>query len=167
MIAIQKSVAETILDAVTVTGAGSTYALPASSVQVTWQALYSSAPAAVSLVLQASNNNSDWITIDTTTNTAGEVRTVNISANFIRANLVSKTGAVTFSVIVVAKEYANYANLSLLVPIAYASLPTPSTGMLAVINDANTTTWGATIAGGSSSTVLAVYNGTNWTVVGK
>lgn len=37
-------------------------------------------------------------------------------------------------------------------------------GMLAVITDSNTTTQGATVAGGSSNTVLAWHNGSNWVV---
>lgn len=49
---------------------------------------------------------------------------------------------------------------------AFASLPTGATGMMAVITDSDTTTWGATISGSGSDTVLAWYNGTNWTVAG-
>lgn len=54
-----------------------------------------------------------------------------------------------------------------LTPLAFASLPTPAEGMMAWVNDSNTAVWGATIAGGGSDKVLAVYNGTNWTVAGK
>lgn len=49
---------------------------------------------------------------------------------------------------------------------AFADLPTPSLGMMAVVSDSNTVTWGATIAGGGANAVLAWYNGTNWTVIG-
>lgn len=55
----------------------------------------------------------------------------------------------------------------LLSPTHFASLPTPTAGMLAYIDDSNTVVWGATIAGGGSNKVLAFYNGTNWTVAGK
>ncbi len=49
----------------------------------------------------------------------------------------------------------------------FSQLPTvPATGMLRVVTDSNTTTWGATIAGGGTDAVLAWYNGTNWTVMG-
>lgn len=55
-----------------------------------------------------------------------------------------------------------------LTPVAYASLPaSPTEGMLAVVTDSDTATWGATIGGGSTNNVLAFYNGTNWTVAGK
>lgn len=51
--------------------------------------------------------------------------------------------------------------------VAFASLPaSPVAGMTAYVTDSNTTTWGATIAGGSTNKVLAFYNGTNWTVSG-
>jgi hypothetical protein len=52
------------------------------------------------------------------------------------------------------------------VPTAFASLPTPISGMTAVISNSSTATWGATIAGGGATTVLAWYNGSNWTVIG-
>jgi hypothetical protein len=44
--------------------------------------------------------------------------------------------------------------------------PSPTTGNQACFTDSNTTIWGATIAGGGASNVMAWYNGTNWTVVG-
>lgn len=54
-----------------------------------------------------------------------------------------------------------------LTPVAFASLPgTPTEGMVAWINDSDTVVWGATITGGDTNKVLAVYNGTNWTVAG-
>ena len=49
---------------------------------------------------------------------------------------------------------------------AYASIPSPvAKGMITTITDSNTTTPGATIAGGGANTVLAWYIGTNWIVV--
>lgn len=51
--------------------------------------------------------------------------------------------------------------------IAFASLPTGVAGMLAHVSDSSTNTWGATISGGGANTVLAFFNGTNWTVMGK
>ena len=49
----------------------------------------------------------------------------------------------------------------------FANLPAGATGMFRVVTDSNTNTWGATIAGGGANVVLAWYNGSNWTVVGK
>lgn len=55
-----------------------------------------------------------------------------------------------------------------LVPVAFASLPaSPSEGMVAWVNDSNTATWGATVAGGGANKVLVVFNSANWTVAGK
>lgn len=55
-----------------------------------------------------------------------------------------------------------------LTPTAFGSLPvSPTFGMVASVSDSNTVTWGATISGGSTNKVLAFYNGTNWTVIGK
>lgn len=51
-------------------------------------------------------------------------------------------------------------------PVAFASLPTAAEGAIAWVNNSTTATWGATIAGGGANKVLAVYNGTNWTVAG-
>lgn len=50
----------------------------------------------------------------------------------------------------------------------FANLPaSPITGMMATVTDSNTTTWGATIAGGGANTVLAFWNGSAWTVAAK
>ena len=50
----------------------------------------------------------------------------------------------------------------------FASLPaSPVLGMLYVVTDSTTATWGATIAGSGTNKVLAWYNGANhWTVAG-
>jgi len=51
---------------------------------------------------------------------------------------------------------------------SYGSLPgTPSVDDMIVITDSSTATWGATISGGGSNRVLARFDGSNWTVVGK
>jgi hypothetical protein len=50
----------------------------------------------------------------------------------------------------------------------FATLPSsPVAGMQAYITDCNTTTWGATAAGGGANKVMVWYNGTYWTVMGK
>jgi hypothetical protein len=54
-------------------------------------------------------------------------------------------------------------------PVAFASLPTcvgGFEGILANVNNSNTATWGATVAGGGTNHIQARCNGTNWTVVG-
>ena len=44
----------------------------------------------------------------------------------------------------------------------FATLPTPSTGKLAVINDASAITYRANAAGGGTDVALVMYDGTNW-----
>lgn len=52
--------------------------------------------------------------------------------------------------------------------LAFADLPaSPVEGMEFDINNSNTATWGATIAGGGANHVKGRYNGTVWTVMGK
>lgn len=50
----------------------------------------------------------------------------------------------------------------------FASIPSvlEKLGQTVVITDSSTTTWGAAIAGSGANTVLAWYNGSNWTVIG-
>jgi hypothetical protein len=55
-----------------------------------------------------------------------------------------------------------------LTPVTFANLPSsPKTGMVVWVSDSTVNTWGTAIAGGGTFTVLASYNGTAWTVVGK
>lgn len=48
-----------------------------------------------------------------------------------------------------------------------ASCTTALSGQFAYVSDSNTTTWGNTIAGGSTNPVLGFCDGTNWTVFAK
>jgi hypothetical protein len=53
-------------------------------------------------------------------------------------------------------------------PIAFADLPSsPQAGMVACVKDSTVNTWGTVVAGGGTLTVLAFYDGTAWTVMGK
>jgi hypothetical protein len=50
----------------------------------------------------------------------------------------------------------------------YANLPqSPTLGQLAYVTDATLATWGSNVAGGSTNKVLAHWNGSNWTIIGK
>lgn len=70
------------------------YALPLAMAKlITWQYTFASAPSAVSLALQMSNDNSVWTDLDTGTATAGETKNAAVTAAaFIRARIVSQTG---------------------------------------------------------------------------
>ncbi|MFZ0416119.1 MAG: hypothetical protein WAM15_14870, partial [Candidatus Acidiferrales bacterium] len=68
---------------------------PENGRTVRWQMIYGTAPSAVSIVLQTAMTDADgqYATIDTSTATAGESRSVSgVRGNFIRAKVSSITG---------------------------------------------------------------------------
>jgi hypothetical protein len=67
---------------------GTTFILPTRAIQVTWQISYESAPSNTNIVLQVSLDGLNWSTIDETTATGGEIRTIRTSAIFIRAAML-------------------------------------------------------------------------------
>ena len=69
--------------------------LPDGGTAVRWQTIFGTAPTAVSMALQGAmaDVDSEYQTIDTTTNTAGEARTVTaVQAKFVRIKFTSSTG---------------------------------------------------------------------------
>lgn len=69
--------------------------IPNNGRTITWQTIYGTAPSAISVALQTAMTDVDaqYATVDTSTATAGETRTVNnVRANFIRAKVSSITG---------------------------------------------------------------------------
>lgn len=66
-------------------------------------------------------------------------------------------------------QFAQYGNiLASGTPTTFASLPSPpSNGMIRAVTDSSVNTWGTTITGGGANHVIAHYNGSNWTVIGK
>ncbi len=68
---------------------------PENGRTIRWQTAFGSAPSAVSIVLQSALTDSDaqYSTIDTSSATTGEARTVtNVRGNFLRAKVSSITG---------------------------------------------------------------------------
>jgi hypothetical protein len=68
---------------------------PENGRTIRWQTVFGSAPSAISVVLQTAMSDSDaqYATIDTSTVTAGEARSVTgVRANFVRAKVSSITG---------------------------------------------------------------------------
>lgn len=68
---------------------------PENGRTISWQTIYGSSPSAVSVVLQTAmvDADSEYHTVDTSTVTAGESRTVtNVRGNFLRAQVSSITG---------------------------------------------------------------------------
>jgi len=81
---------------------------------------------------------------------------VRLSDNSIGLRVLASTGLVLAP------------NGVLIAEVQFASLPgSPTVGQLANVSDSNTNVWGATIAGTGGNHVLARWNGSNWTVVGK
>ncbi len=81
--------------------AGSQFALPSYAGQpdtgtaVRWQTIFGTAPTAVNMVLQGAmaDVDAEYQTMDTTTATTGEARTVTgVQAKFLRVRFVSSTG---------------------------------------------------------------------------
>lgn len=81
--------------------AGSQFAIPSyagqpdSGTAVRWQTIFGTAPTAVSLSLQGAmaDVDAEYQTIDTSTSTAGEARTVTgVQAKFLRIRFNSSTG---------------------------------------------------------------------------
>jgi hypothetical protein len=82
--------------------AGSQFALttpggyaPETGFTVRWQTIFGTAPTAVSIVLQSAiaDVDAEYQTIDATTNTGGEARTVTgVQAKFLRIKFSSSTG---------------------------------------------------------------------------
>lgn len=69
--------------------------LPENGRTIRWRTLFGTAPSAVNVALQTAMVDSDaqYATIDSSTATAGEARTVaSVRANFIRAKITSITG---------------------------------------------------------------------------
>jgi len=69
--------------------------LPDSGTAVRWQTVFGTAPTAVNIILQGAINDVDaeYQLLDTSTQTAGEARTVaNVQARFLRVRFVSSTG---------------------------------------------------------------------------
>jgi hypothetical protein len=78
---------------------------PENGRTVRWQTIFGTAPSAVSVVLQTAMVDADtqYTTVDTSTATAGEARTVTgVRGNFIRAKVSSITGGAGIIVQVLA-----------------------------------------------------------------
>ena len=101
-------VKQTILNAVTATGAGTTFGLPTRACFLAWQTSFNIAPGAFNATLRVSLDGVVWTVLDTTTSTAGEVRTITAptAAIFVDVNVVTNTGAREATVTIIAKAAA-------------------------------------------------------------
>lgn len=86
-----------------VNSAGYAIASPDQAKMIGWQTAFASAPSACTIRIQHSINGVDWVTIDESTATGGEIKTTAITpALFIRAVKQAQTGggALTLTVII-------------------------------------------------------------------
>lgn len=82
---------------------GTVWAMPVPATIVSWQISYSSAPSSAIITLQGSFDNVTYFNLDTSTNTAGEIRTLNFSTKFARCNITAQTGGGTVNCIISVK----------------------------------------------------------------
>ena len=67
-----------------------------------WQTAYGTTPSAISICLRVSIDGTNWTTIDTSTSTAGEVRTIlNKQGLFVEGYITSHTGGSTVTLTIV------------------------------------------------------------------
>lgn len=106
MTAIDPYSTTTILDAATTTGAGATFANAVSPFggvmkNLTWAISVGGSPSGLSVTLQGSLDGTLWAILDTSTNTAGELRGIaNQPVTFLRADLGTLTGGTSPTVTV-------------------------------------------------------------------
>lgn len=95
----------TLLNAITVTGAGPTFALPTRACVVSWQTSFDVNPSAVNITLRVSNDGLVWTVLDTTTAVGGELRSVStpFAAMAMDVNVVTNTGTRAATVVAVLK----------------------------------------------------------------
>lgn len=109
---------------------GTAFAVPGSVNTITWNISFASAPGSQTTVLEASNDNSIWVTADISTAVAGESRTIFSAARFIRATESARSGGGAITVTIVGK-----------------TSPMTSTALTATSNvSANSITLGSTTA---------------------
>lgn len=103
---LQLGVPKALFSAVATTATVSTsYAMPARLCNLSWQYYFTTNPTALSLIIQGSNDNSNWQTLDSTTVTTGGIRTITAPAvAFVRGTLGSITGGGVLSLIVCPKS---------------------------------------------------------------
>ncbi len=85
----------------------------------------------------------------------------------MRADIIVQTQLLMAQAIFALAEHIDASTGYNIDPVPFAGLPaTFGVGTIACITDSTVNTMGAVVAGGGSFTVLAWYNGTNWTVIG-
>ncbi len=123
--------------------------------------------------LSGENGTDNYLTVDTTTGGTGYAGITFQYQGVVKifgANTDTTAGAsITPFVMATFHPASGFSAPSIRgTAVAVAGLPAaPVEGMVVAVTNSNTDTWGATISGTGAFHVLAYYNGTNWTVIGK
>ena len=89
----------TFLTFTNATGNGVAFAIPQASIAyIAWCTSFGSTPTSITVNLQVSNDNSAWSTVDTSTSTAGECRSIFSANKFVRGNISAVSGGTTTTV---------------------------------------------------------------------
>lgn len=83
---------------------GTVYAIPPNVNQLTWIISFATQPGSVTTILETSNDNSTWATVDTSTNVLGESRGLFTAAKFVRATESARSGGSAITVSVIGKS---------------------------------------------------------------
>lgn len=82
---------------------GAYFSTPNALNTITWNVSYASAPASVTVLFETSNDNSVWVTADTSTATTGESRTIFTAARFVRTTESARSGGGAITTTLVGK----------------------------------------------------------------
>lgn len=83
---------------------GTAFAISSSINQITWNISFASAPGSQTTNLELSNDNSTWLTADTSSNVSGESRTIFTAAKFLRVTEAARSGGGAITVTVIGKS---------------------------------------------------------------
>lgn len=107
------AISKNLFDAAAASIANSiSYGLPVRATIVTWQTSFGSAPASCTILLQGSNDNVTWNTIDTSTAVGGEIRTITTAVTFVRARINAISGGAEVTVSLIAKVVQESGNIT-------------------------------------------------------
>lgn len=103
--ALSPGLVETLVAAVTTTGAKTIFALPARACVLAWQTSFNEAPSAIDIDLEVSIDGVVFTVLDTSTAVGGEARTIAevTAAQFVRVNVITNTGSKELTVTLIAK----------------------------------------------------------------
>jgi len=133
---------------------GTAYAIPSQVNLITWILTFSAPPASHTTNLETSNDNSAWAVADTSSNVAGEARTVFTAARFVRIVQTARSGAVSTTVTIIGKDSSNPAGSGI------SGTATFTTGNFTTLNVSGTSTV-STINTGALGATTVTSSGLN------